>query len=144
MPKVQNETLPSLSVSATCLLFVYQFCTILKWNGFIQSLFYTHQRKFEGLTSELRILKNLFTTAKRSHSQEISQPRDLSAKRSHSQEISQPRSHSQEISQPKISQPRDLTAKRSSSQEISQPSFVLASSTFRFWGKSRTESVFER
>ena len=55
-------------------------------------------------------------TAKRSHSQEISQLRDLTAKRHHSQEISRPkRSHSREISQP-----RDLTAKKSS-QEISQP-----------------------
>ena len=66
------------------------------------------------------------------------------------------RSHGQEISQPKkISQPRDLTAKRSHSQNISQPrdpkrshsqerslarSFVFVSYTFRFWGKSRTKA----
>ena len=70
------------------------------------------------------------------------------------------RSHSQEISQPKkISQPRDLTAKRSHSQKISQPrdpkrshsqerslarSVVFVSYKFRFWGKSRTKCVFER
>ena len=77
------------------------------------------------------------------HSQEMSQPWDLTAKRSHSQEIStSKRSHSQEISTAKRShsqeistakrspqpkdltakrspQPRDLTAKRSHSQEIS-------------------------
>ena len=78
-------------------------------------------------------------TAKRTYSQETSQPRDLTAKRSHSQEISQPRnltakgSHSQETSHHSqrshsqgISQPRDLTAKRTHSQEISQPRDLTA------------------
>ena len=50
------------------------------------------------------------------HSQEISQPRDLTAKKSHSQEIPRDltakKSHSQEI-------PRDLTAKREVSHEAS-------------------------
>ena len=95
-------------------------------SGAFHLIILIYQRKFEGLTSELRILEHLFATT-RSHSQKISQPRDLTAKGSHSQGVSQPRdltakrSHSQEISQP-----RDLTAKRSHSQEISQPRDLTA------------------
>ena len=81
----------------------------------------TAKRSYSQETSQPRDL-----TAKRSHSQEISQPRNLTAKRSHSQETSHhsQRSHSQGISQPRdltAKRTRDLTAKRSHSQETSQP-----------------------
>ena len=85
-----------------------------------------------------------FFTAKKCHSKEISQQRDLTAK---SKGISQQRSltakaakrsHSKEVPQQ-----RDLTAKKSHSKEVWHESFVFTSSTFSFWGKSRTKCVFE-
>ena len=118
-----------LCVFLLVVLFSYDFIWNSKWLALLQNwgVEIFHGRIVVSIKGSLKV--NFRVTDFRKpihHSQEMSQPWDLTAKRSHSQEIStSKRSHSQEISTAKRShsqeistakrspQPRDLTAKRS-------------------------------